>query len=155
MLRLGNGGFGGRSGTSVLGRFRILLDGESRRRRLGYNVRLLTSRSNRHLTPLRGRYSFGFCSSGGLKFAGGNRFDGNRGSRLWLWHRCGLRLRNNLTLSLQGGRSPLFYWCRPLDSSSIHVQGGFWLRFGQGHRSRFFDFCDSSNVRIKVHWDVR
>jgi hypothetical protein len=126
-----------------------------RRLRLGYGSHLLTDGSNRHLSH---RGSFGFCSiGGGLRFGSGNRFDDIRGSRLWLGYgyEYGLRPRNNLTLSLRGGGSRLFYWYRPLDSSSIHVRRRLWLRFGHGRRSWFFNFNDSSGIRIKMYWHVR
>jgi hypothetical protein len=88
---------------------------------------------------LRGLYNFGFCGRCGLEFGGlGNRFDGSGGNRLGFWHGCRL-LRNNFTLSLRGGRSPLLYWYRPIDTS-IHVRCGSWLRFWHGRRNGFFNF---------------
>jgi hypothetical protein len=115
------GGFGRRSGAGALARFRILFRSGCGcgcgRRLLEYIGRLLTGRSNRYFM-FRGPYSFGFCSRGSFEFGGlGNRFDSSGSSGVG----CRL-LRNNLTLSLRGVRSPLLYWRRTIDTSSIHVR---------------------------------
>src|SRR5258708_30558179 len=107
-------------GTGALGRFIIPLNGGAGADSLGTAADLSgagatgTSRSGTGIVS-------DFAAGAALSLEGSRTA---AGSWLRLWHGCRLHLRDNLTLSLRGGRSHLVYWYRPIHSSSICVLCG-------------------------------